>query len=98
MATPTGRSSRRSIGFRVCPKPACVCAQDFFFKLGNKNLEGGFGKPKAPFWARPASVLLGAAYPEAEEKLASEDEEFAYWKEKYDRSKKSATRTGACMP
>ena len=61
-------------------------------------MEGGFLTPKAPFNARQASVLLGAAYPEAEEKFASEDEEFAQWKVKYDRSKRSATRTGASMP
>ena len=32
------------------------CAQDFFFKLGNKNPLGGFGVGKAPFWSRPAFV------------------------------------------
>lgn len=73
-------------------------SQEFFFKLGNKNPAGGFGTPKAPFNARQASVLLGAAYPEAEEKRASEDEEFAQWKKKYDSSKKSATRTSGFTP
>ena len=43
--------------------------------------------------------LWGAAVgPEAEEKLAAEDEEFAQWKKKYDGSRKTYTRTGVLYP
>ena len=72
-----------------------VRAQEFFFQLGNRNPEGGFGKPKPPFYARQAFVLLAAAYPDAEDKLAADDAEFGQWKAKYDRSKRTTTRTGA---
>ena len=35
-----------------------------------------------------------AAGPEAEEKLAAEDDEFKQWKKKYDGSRRTYTRTG----
>ena len=40
-------------------------------------------------------MLLGAAQPGAEDRLAAEDDEFRGWKTKYDRSRKTVTRTGA---
>lgn len=77
------------------PAPGASAAElkEFFFQLGNKNPEGGFGKPKPPFYARQAFVLLAAAYPDAEDKLAADDAEFGQWKAKYDRSKRTTTRT-----
>lgn len=76
-----------------------LSTQDYFFKLGNKTPEAsGFAEPKPLFWSRPTFVLLSAANPAGEDKLASEDKEFAQWKDKYDRSKKTTTRTGKKLP
>jgi L-ascorbate peroxidase len=69
--------------------------KDWFFKLGNTKPEGGFGTGKPPFWERLAYVLwTGAADDqEAEEARLAEDQAFTGWKTKYDRSKKTVTRT-----
>ena len=78
----------------------CVAhAQGFFNKLGNES-KGGFGAGKPPFWERPAFVLWTGAQPDpsaAETSLAA-DEEFKNWKNKYDRSRRTVTRTGMNEP
>lgn len=68
--------------------------KNFFNKLGNES-KGGFGAGKAPFWERPAFVLWTGAQPDpaaAEESLAKDDD-FKSWKNKYDRSRRTVTRT-----
>ncbi|KAK9810280.1 hypothetical protein WJX72_007826 [[Myrmecia] bisecta] len=63
--------------------------------LGNKNPEGGFGKPKPPFWERPSFVLWTAAQadPEAAEQRFSADPRYAGYKKKYDMSRRTVTRS-----
>ena len=70
-------------------------AQGFFNKLGNES-KGGFGAGKAPFWERPTFILWSAAQPdpEAAETVLAADEDFQNWKKKYDRSRRTVTRTG----
>lgn len=56
---------------------------------------------KPAFWERPAFVLYTAAQPDpaaAEAALAAADSGFAAWKRKYDISRDTYTRTGACRP
>lgn len=68
--------------------------KSFFNKLGNEG-KGGFGAGKAPFWERPAFVLWTQAQPDpaaAEASLAADDD-FKGWKSKYDRSRRTVTRT-----
>lgn len=69
--------------------------QSFFNKLGNEN-KGGFGAGKAPFWERPAFLLWTQAQPDpaAAEAALAEDNDFKGWKTKYDRSRRTVTRTG----
>lgn len=66
----------------------------FFNKLGNES-KGGFGAGKAPFWERPTFILWSAAQPdpEAAETALAADEDFQNWKKKYDRSRRTVTRT-----
>jgi len=79
--------------------------QSFFNKLGNEN-KGGFAAGKAPFWERPAFVLWTQAQPDpaAAEAALAEDNDFKGWKAKYDRSRRTVTRTGepltslVCLP
>lgn len=79
--------------------------QSFFNKLGNEN-KGGFAAGKAPFWERPAFVLWTQAQPDpaAAEAALAEDNDFKSWKAKYDRSRRTVTRTGeplaslVCLP
>lgn len=69
--------------------------QAFFNKLGNES-KGGFGAGKPPFWERPTFLLWSGAQPDpaaAEASLAA-DEDFKNWKTKYDRSRRTVTRTG----
>ena len=70
-------------------------AQGFFNKLGNES-KGGFGAGKAPFWERPTFILWSGAQPdpEAAEAALAADEDFQNWKKKYDRSRRTVTRTG----
>ena len=74
-------------------------AQGFFNKLGNES-KGGFGAGKAPFWERPTFILWSAAQPdpEAAETALAADEDFQNWKKKYDRSRRTVTRTGEYEP
>ena len=79
--------------------------QSFFNKLGNEN-KGGFAAGKAPFWERPAFVLWTQSQPDpaAAEAALAEDNDFKGWKAKYDRSRRTVTRTGepltslVCLP
>ncbi|DBA96610.1 TPA: hypothetical protein ACH3X1_015471 [Trebouxia sp. C0004] len=68
--------------------------KSFFNKLGNEN-KGGFAAGKAPFWERPAFVLWTQAQPDpaAAEAALAEDNDFKGWKAKYDRSRRTVTRT-----
>ena len=71
------------------------CGQGFFNKLGNES-KGGFGAGKPPFWERPTFVLWTAAQsdPSAAEEALAADDDFKGWKNKYDRSRRTVTRTG----
>jgi len=67
--------------------------RSFLLQLGAKP-EGGFGY-KPPFYERPGFLMYTAAQPDptkAEEYLATEPE-FAVWKDNYDKSRKTLTRT-----
>ena len=82
----------------VLVTPSCsphYGVQGFFNKLGNES-KGGFGAGKAPFWERPTFVLWSGAQPdpEAAENALAADEDFQNWKKKYDRSRRTVTRTG----
>ncbi len=74
---------------------SALSMQSFFNKLGNEN-KGGFAAGKAPFWERPAFVLWTQAQPDpaAAEAALAEDNDFKGWKAKYDRSRRTVTRTG----
>ncbi|KAL3132609.1 hypothetical protein ABBQ32_009138 [Trebouxia sp. C0010 RCD-2024] len=68
--------------------------KEFFNKLGNES-KGGFGSGKPPFWERPTFLLWSGAQPDpaaAEASLAADDD-FKFWKNKYDRSRRTVTRT-----
>lgn len=74
--------------------------QAFMEKLGvapGANVGGGFFSPKPPFWERPTLVLWAAAAsdPAAEEErfVAAEPSIFKGYKQNYDRSRKTVTRT-----
>ena len=77
----------------------CIAAQEFFGRLNNKDYGAtGFFAPKPTFDQRQAFILYGSAQPnveEAEAKLAA-DPSFKYkeFKEKYQRSRETVTRTG----
>lgn len=64
--------------------------------------KGGLFAPKAPFFERPMFVLWTAAQPDpaaAEAKLVAADPAaFKEWKDKYDQSRRSLTRTGTYLP
>ena len=68
-------------------------------KLGTRSDVGtGFFAAKPVFWERPAFVIWTAAQPDpakAEADLAAADPTFAQVKEKYDKSRRTVTRTGA---
>ncbi|CAL8460517.1 g46 [Coccomyxa elongata] len=82
------------------PDPATASVQEvraFLRTLGTK--EGAGGGPFAPkplLWERPAFVLWCAAQDDpqkAEQDFAAADPQFAELKQKYDRSRKTVTRT-----
>lgn len=81
---------------RTVPGPDASIEEvkSFFLSLANKGESGPFaGKP--PFGERQTFLLWTAAQPDpaaAEAKLAA-DPDFAAWKKKYDRSRKTVTRT-----
>lgn len=68
--------------------------QDFFNKLG--DVKTGFGGGKAPFWERVSFILWAGAQPDpaAAEAALAQDSEYAKWQNKYDRSRRTVTRTG----
>ena len=84
---------------RIPPLDASVeDIKTFLLQLGARP-EGGFAY-KPPFYERPGYVVYTAAQPDpdqAEAYLAT-DPEFAKWKENYDRSKRTITRTSEIDP
>jgi hypothetical protein len=74
------------------------CLQAFMRTLGTSAQAGGGPfAPKPLFWERPTFLLWTAAQDDSqktEEDFAAADPEFAQLKQKYDRSRKTVTRTG----
>lgn len=72
--------------------------QDFMKKLGTPSDAGtGPFAPKPLFWERPGYVIWTAAQPDpaaAEAAFAAADQQYAELKDKYDRSRRTVTRTG----
>ena len=69
-------------------------------KLGNPDPDAtGFLTPKAPFWERPTYVLWTAAQynPEAAEATFAANPRYMEFKNKYDKSRKTVTRTGTVV-
>lgn len=77
------------------PNASVQEAKEFFRSLGNRKPEGGFGAGKPPFWERVAYVFLDAAAedPAKTDAELAADPDFAKFKTKYDRSRKTVTRT-----
>lgn len=77
---------------------AFLHVQDFMKKLGTPSGAGtGLFAPKPLFWERPSFVIWTAAQPDpeqAEAAFAAADPQFAELKAKYDRSRRTVTRTG----
>lgn len=71
--------------------------QDFFNKLG--DVKTGFGGGKPPFWERVSFILWAGAQPDpsAAEATLAQDSEYAKWQNKYDRSRRTVTRTGQSL-
>lgn len=79
--------------------PRCFAVLQAFLKTLGTSASAGGGPfaPKPLFWERPAFVLWTAAQDDpakAEADFAAADPEFAQLKLKYDRSRKTVTRTG----
>ena len=75
-----------------------LLVQDFMKKLGTPSGAGtGLFAAKPLFWERPGFVIWTAAQPDpeqAEAAFAGADPQFADLKTKYDRSRRTVTRTG----
>jgi hypothetical protein len=73
-------------------------------RLGTRSDAGtGLFAAKPLFWERPTFVIWTAAQPDpakAEAEFAAADPAFADFKDKYDKSRRTVTRTGAhaCIP
>ena len=71
-------------------------------KLGTRSDAGtSLFAAKPLFWERPAFVIWTAAQPDpvkAEADFAAADPIFAEFKNKYDKSRRTVTRTGARSP
>lgn len=78
----------------VAMQKLLLVMQEFFGKLG--DVKTGFGAGKAPFWERVSFVLWSGAQPDvaAAEATLAQDTEYANWKNKYDRSRRTVTHTG----
>ncbi|GMH41041.1 hypothetical protein BSKO_08951 [Bryopsis sp. KO-2023] len=72
---------------------------EFFRRLGNRNpdQERGYLTPRPPFWERPAFLLYTAACADPaaveEDWTKADPEKFQTWKAKYDKSRRTVTRT-----